>query len=183
MPPVLRAFRQAHPRVRVSLYSSTTPKLLDFKQRGDLDLTLTTEAVPASGADLLLTDSLVWVGARGGAAWRRTPLPVAMGDESCAFRAHALEALRQANRTWHLMFQVGDTAPMQAMIEADMAVAPMLASVVPQTLEILKASEMTPVLPAFYINLRTRRAGQNVLADTLAEQIRAEFECRFRRAA
>jgi DNA-binding transcriptional LysR family regulator len=183
IPPVLRAFRQAHPRVRVSLFSSTTPKLLDLKQRGELDLTLTTEAMPAAAADLLLTDSLVWVGARGGAAWRRTPLPVAMGDETCAFRAHALEALRNANRTWHLMFQVGDTAPMQAMLEADMAVAPMLATVVPQNLEILKASDTLPALPVFYINLRTRRAGQNVLADTLAEQIRAEFECRFRRAA
>jgi DNA-binding transcriptional LysR family regulator len=183
MPPVLRAFRQAHPRVRVSLFSTSTPKLLDLMQRGDLDLTLTTEALPAAGGDLLLTDALVWVGARGGAAWRRNPLPVALGDETCAFRAHALEALRRVNRSWHLMFQVGDTAPLQAMLEADMAVAPMLTTVVPGSLEILKASETLPALPAFYINLHARRAGQNAIADTLAEQIRTEFECRFKRAA
>lgn len=183
MPPVLRAFQQAHCRVRVSLFASTTPKLLDLMQRGEIDLTLTTEPSPLAGPDTLLSDQLVWVGARGGTAWRRTPMPVSLGDGTCAFRAHALEALRLANRTWHLMFQVGDTAPMQAMLEADMAVAPMLASVVPDSLEILRASETMPALPLFYINLHARNVGQNAIADALAHQIRNEFELRFKRAA
>lgn len=183
MPPVLRAFQQAHPRVRVSLFASTTPKLLDLMQRGDIDLTLTTEPKPHSEPDMLMPDSLVWAGARGGTAWRRNPLPVSLGDETCAFRAHALEALRRAGRTWHLMFQVGDTSPMQAMIEADMAIAPMLASVVPSSFEILRATEALPALPPFYINLHARRSGQNAMADALAQQICSEFECRFKRAA
>ncbi|MEZ5925601.1 MAG: LysR substrate-binding domain-containing protein [Hyphomicrobiaceae bacterium] len=183
MPAVLRAFQQAHPRVRISLHASTTPKLIDLMQKGEIDLTLTTEPQPATEPDMLLADPLVWTGARGGTAWRRNPLPVAMGDETCAFRAHALHALRQAGRSWHLMFQVGDTTPMQAMLEADMAIAPMLASVVPSSLEILKATDMLPALPTFYINLHARRPGQNARADVLAEQIRNEFSCRFKRAA
>jgi DNA-binding transcriptional LysR family regulator len=152
-------------------------------QRGDIDLTLTTEPKPLAKPDMLMPDSLVWAGARGGTAWRRNPLPVSLGDETCAFRAYALEALRHVGRTWHLTFQVGDTAPMLAMLEADMAIAPMLASVVPNSLEILRATNSLPALPTFYINLHARRAGQNVIADSLAEQIRTEFECRFKRAA
>ncbi len=183
MPPVLRSFQQSHPRVRVSLVASTTPKLLERMQRGEIDLTLTTEPAPVSAANTLLPDTLAWVGARGGTAWRRNPIPVAMGDETCAFRAHALEALRKAGRNWHLMFQIGDTTPMQAMLEADMVVAPMLTSVVPGSLEILRPAEALPALPVFYINLHTRSAGQNAIADALAAQIRAEFECRFKRAA
>jgi DNA-binding transcriptional LysR family regulator len=183
MPPVLRAFQQAHPRVRVSLFATTTPKLLDLMQRGEIDLTLTTEAQPLSGSNMLRADDLVWAGARGGTAWRRTPLPVSLGDETCAFRTHALEVLRRAGRTWHLMFQVGDMAPMQAMLEADMAVAPLLASVVPDALEILRATDALPALPAFYFNLHARREGQNAMADALAQIIRSEFECRYKRAA
>lgn len=183
MPPILRSFQQAHCRVRVSLYASTTPKLLDFMQRGEIDLTLTTEPKPVADTDMLRSDQLVWTGARGGTAWRRNPLPVSLGDDTCAFRTHALDALRQAGRAWHLMCQVGDTAPMQAMLEADMAIAPMLASVVPDQLEIIRATEALPALPDFYINLHARRAGQNAIADALAEKIRSEFELRFKRAA
>lgn len=183
MPPILRAFQQAHCRVRVSLYASTTPKLLDFMQRGEIDLTLTTEPKPLAGADMLRSDQLVWTGARGGTAWRRNPLPVSLGDDTCAFRTHALDALRHAGRSWHLMCQVGDTAPMQAMLEADMAIAPMLASVVPDQLEIIRATEALPALPVFYINLHARRIGHNAIADALAERIRNEFELRFKRAA
>ena len=183
MPPVLRSFQQSHPRVRVSLVASTTPKLMERMQRGEIDLTLTTEPSPVTAGNTLLSDTLAWVGARGGTAWRRNPIPVAMGDETCAFRAHALEALRKAGRQWHLMFQVGDTTPMQAMIEADMAVAPMLTSVVPSSLEILKPADTLPALPTFYINLHTRSRGQNPLADAIAEEIRTEFECRFKKAA
>src|SRR5215831_9751700 len=76
MPPVLKSFDQAWPGVRVSLVCSTTPKLLRALARRELDLTLTTECDGPLNGETLLQDSLVWVGARDGRAYKRDPLPV-----------------------------------------------------------------------------------------------------------
>src|SRR5260370_29098350 len=43
LPPILRRFDKAWPRVRVSLKCTTTPQLLELLRRGSIDLTLTTE--------------------------------------------------------------------------------------------------------------------------------------------
>jgi len=40
IPPILKRFDKAWPRVRVALRCSTTPQLLDALRRGDIDLTL-----------------------------------------------------------------------------------------------------------------------------------------------
>ena len=52
-------------------------------------------ALPAAG-EMLLEDDLVWAGAVNGAAHRRDPLPVSLGEENCEFRAIVLKALRDA---------------------------------------------------------------------------------------
>jgi DNA-binding transcriptional LysR family regulator len=54
MPPVLKSFDQAWPGVRVSLVCSTTPKLLRALERGEVDLTLTTERDGAPHRETLL---------------------------------------------------------------------------------------------------------------------------------
>ena len=43
LPPILKRFDKAWPRVRVSLKCSTTPQLLEALRKADIDLTLTTE--------------------------------------------------------------------------------------------------------------------------------------------
>src|SRR5216683_3205359 len=79
MPPILRRFDKAWPRVRVSLKCTTTPQLLELMRKGDIDLTLTTEQKCGAGGTTLLEDELVWVGALNGAAHGRDPLPVSLG--------------------------------------------------------------------------------------------------------
>ena len=98
LPPILRRFDQAWPRVRVSLKCTTTAQLLELLRKGAIDLTLTTE--PRAGGTTLLEDELVWVGGVNGAASGRDPLPVSLGDDKCAFRPAVLKALRAAGRDW-----------------------------------------------------------------------------------
>ena len=68
MPPVLRRFDRAWPRVRLLLDCSTTPRLLAKLEAGKLDLTLTTESHQPHDGEMLLREPLVWVGAVGGTA-------------------------------------------------------------------------------------------------------------------
>ena len=100
MPPVLRRFRQEHPNVLTTLMSDTTQTLrADLRER-KIDLAILTESERGDRDQFLLTDQLIWVGAKGGDAHRRRPLSVALGQENCGFRAAAIKALTKARMPW-----------------------------------------------------------------------------------
>ncbi|WP_448956609.1 LysR family transcriptional regulator [Labrys neptuniae] len=178
MPPILRLFRQDHPNVLVTLISDTSRALKQSLINGDVDLTLLTEPQPGTSDLLLLSDRLVWVGAKGGDAHGRNPLPVALGQESCGFRAAAVEALTKAGIVWRAICQVGSLEPVFATLEADMAIAPFLSKTVPERLTVLTGSHL-PKLPAQFVNLRLRSTGISPLATELAQYIRDGFHKRY----
>jgi len=183
MPAILRSFSNTWPRVRVTLVCDTTPQLLGLMRESEIDLTLTTEAEAGDAHELLLTDPLVWVGARDGEAYTRDPLPISLGDETCAFRAAALKALTKAGLNWSLICQVSDMGPLTATLEADLAIAPFLAQTVPDNVVILDKSLGLPPLPSYHINLRLPPAGGSEIAEELADHIRRGFRVRYSQAA
>ncbi|GBF27371.1 HTH-type transcriptional regulator YofA [bacterium MnTg02] len=183
MPPILRSFSYTWPRVRVTLVCETTPRLLGLLKDGKIDLTLTTEAEPGDMHEFLLTDPLVWVGARDGNAHTRDPLPISLGNETCAFRAAALKALTKAGRNWSLICQVSDMGPLAATLEADLAIAPFLAQTVPDNVIVLDKALGLPPLPSYHINLRLPPASVSEIAAELADHIRKGFLARYTQAA
>jgi DNA-binding transcriptional LysR family regulator len=178
MPPVLRTFRQEHPNVLITLVSDSTKTLRLLLREGAIDLTVTTELDRADRGDHLLSDQLVWVGARDGDAGRRRPLSVALGKQDCGFRAVAVKALTGARIKWRPICQVGSLEPVFATLEADMAVAPFLSRTVPDRLMILRAAGL-PALPRFNVNLRVPATGQSEVAAEFARHIRDAFARRF----
>jgi DNA-binding transcriptional LysR family regulator len=178
MPPILRRFTQEHPNVLVTLVSETTRSLRVGLSEQKVDLALMTESEPGKREQLLLTDRLVWVGSRGGDAWRRRPLAVALGQEGCAFRAFAIKALTKSGIEWRPICQVGSLEPVFATLEADMAVAPFLFHTVPERVEVLPDGSL-PRLPEFHINLRLPPKGVTKVASELARHIREGFSRRY----
>ena len=176
LPPILNRFDRAWPRVRVSLKCTTTPRLLELLRKGDIDLTLTTEQSCGAGGETLLEDDLVWTGARNGAAHERDPLPVSLGDGTCAFRAVVLAALRAAGRDWRPVCEVSSMEPLLASIEADLSVAALLRTTIPQYLQVIDRDRRLPRLPKFLINMYLPPARQSEIAVELARNIRQEFE-------
>jgi DNA-binding transcriptional LysR family regulator len=152
-PPILRRFRAAYPSIRVTLVCRDTVLLLADLKAGDIDLALTTELGCGKGGETLRSDRLVWVGARGGEAHARDPLPVSLGADACVFRPVAVAALRKARREWIAVCEVSNMEPVRATLEADLAVAPLLSHSVPESLEIVAPSRRLPRLPSFNINL------------------------------
>ena len=75
-PAILRRVSKAFPGVRVTLVCRDSLVLLDDLKSGRVDLALTTEVGCRSGGETLRSDRLVWVGARGGDAHTRVPLPL-----------------------------------------------------------------------------------------------------------
>jgi len=175
LPKVLRRFDKRFPNVRVSLMTSTSRLLLDALSRGELDLTLTTEAARPARAESLLVDQLVWVGAAAGNVYLRDPLPVSLGAETCAFRPYALAALAKWHRQWRPVSESNSLEPMIATLEADLAVAPMLSCAAPKSLAILSDAAGLPRLPTCHVNLYLPRNTQNDMATELAAVLREEF--------
>ena len=175
MPPVLKRFDRAWPRVNVSLRCATTAKLMRSLEDGEIDLTLTTEADCGKGGETISTDRLVWVGAVGGTAHTRDPLPISLGDERCAFRPSVAKALLQLDRSWRSVCEEGSMQALWATVEADLAVSAMLQSTVPPGFEILTDSNYLPSLPNFCINMYLRPFNASDLATEFAHHLRREF--------
>lgn len=152
-PPILRRFSRAFPTIRVTLVCKDSIVLLSELKSGLIDLALTTELGCDKGGETLRSDRLVWVGARGGDAHTKEPLPLSLGADTCVFRPVALAALRKARRKWQAVCEVSNMEPVRATLEADLAIAPLLSHSVPESLEIHSTDSRLPKLPMFRINL------------------------------
>ena len=183
LPPVLKRFYQAWPRVRVTLISDTSVRLLEMLDRGEIDMTLTTEASVGPRGEVLLVVPLVWVGVPGGHAFERNPLPLSTGGDTCTFRPVTLKALADIGRDWKAVCEVSNLEPIFATLEADLAVTALLAPTVPDHLQILGPRSGLPSLPAFSINLYLPAMGASEVAIELARHIRDQFNTRHQRAA
>jgi DNA-binding transcriptional LysR family regulator len=179
IPPVLKRFDRAWPRVQVTLTSGITVDLLAALEQGALDVALATQKDTPKGAELLLRDPLVWVGAPGGQAHLRDPLPVSFGSPNCAFRASAITSLAKVRRDWRPVCEASVLDAVKATLYADTAISPMLLSALPSGLTVLEAADGLPPLPPFCINMHLRRVGRSPVADEFAAFVRQEFTSRY----
>lgn len=170
-PAILRRFSKLFPAIRVTLVCKDTVLLLSDIKAGDIDLVLTTELGCGSGGETLRRDRLVWVGAKGGRAHKREPLPLSLGAETCVFRPIAIAALRKSRRDWQAVCENSNMEPVRATLEADLAVAPLLGYSVPESLEILPKDDRLPTLPVFRINLYGA-AQQSPVVQAFADHVR-----------
>jgi DNA-binding transcriptional LysR family regulator len=154
--------------------------LMASLQAGEIDLAVVEE--PAPGGELLATDRLVWVGAVGGEAYRKRPLPFA-SCESCAFRPVVFEALREADIPFRVVTDATNLDALSAAVQTDLAIVAALASTVPAGMPVLGPSSGLPALPSFCVNLYLSRAGVSGPVEALATGLRDAFVGRRDRAA
>jgi len=173
--PILKTFSHTYPKVSVELELGASRELKDLLAKGELDLILTTESHTPKGAEALLRNDLVWVGAQNGSAYTQHPLPVVLCNDNCMFRPVMLGALEAHDRDWRLTSAMRSMDATFAMVQADLAVTGVLESTVPSFVSVLGENEGLPALPVFYINLYTSVSGVNEVAAEFAQHIRDHF--------
>ena len=183
LPPILRRYAQIRPNIRVVMIASTSRKLIGQMEAGEVDMTLSTEIAPARGHNMLSRQNLLWVGAENGQVYRRRPLPLSTGDDTCAFMAVAVPVLRDAGIDWVKICEARYTPAVIATVEADLSVGMWMSSSAPPHLTVLGPETGLPPLPDFYVNLRMPVGGGNQSVKELAGHIRDYFGQRYRRAA
>lgn len=127
LPHVLKRFAQSHPSIAVDVVIDQSGNLRRRMREHSLDITLLTNSTQAEaeGAETLLTEPIVWAGAKGGSAHLREPLPVSLWEEGCAWRGGALEALGREGRSFRVAYMSAHVMGQRAAILADLAVAPL----------------------------------------------------------
>ena len=131
LPAVLSRFASTHPLVEVEVFLSTTVTLSQQFEAGEIDMILTVSAQSDKApGELIYSEPLVWVGARDGAAFSRTPVPLAMSAHGCPWRAAALAALDEGNVRYRIAYTSETGAGQLAAVVADLAIAPLPISLV-----------------------------------------------------
>ncbi|MEM7693666.1 MAG: LysR family transcriptional regulator [Pseudomonadota bacterium] len=169
----LPRFSQLCPAVELEVTMETSAKLLDGVEEGTLDLayvegeSLGTRAPP----DLLGVEPLVWLGAAGGEAFSRRPLPLALPGVNCHWRHTACDALERAGIPYRLAFSCSFSLGQVAAVAADIAVSPMPLSYFVPGLVRLTGEAGLPELGTVSIRVALGQ-GVNEAAKTLFDVIR-----------
>ena len=176
LPGVLRRFAQTHPSIAVDVIIDQSGNLKRRLAERQLDITLFTvcKNVPPE-AEVLLTEPIVWGGAKGGTAHLRQPLPVSLWEEGCVWRADALDALGREGRDYRVAYMSAHTAGQRAAILADLAVAPLPKSFIGDEIVALGPNEGLPRLSNYNLAM-TVAHDASAPVQAAADHIRATFE-------
>jgi len=176
LPTVLKRFAQSHPSIAVNVTIDQSSNLKRRLADRQLDLTLITVCqTPPEGAEILLTEPVVWAGAKGGSAHLCEPLPVSLWEEGCVWRANALEALERQGRNYRVAYMSAHTAGQRSAILSDLAVAPLAKSFIGEDIVALGAKDGMPELSNYNLAmLLAPDASAPVRA--AADHIRATFK-------
>jgi DNA-binding transcriptional LysR family regulator len=177
LPHVLKRFAQSHPSIAVDV---TIDQSVNLRRRMDdraLDITLLTNSYKNTTvtAEVLLTEPIVWAGARGGCAHLREPLPVSLWEEGCAWRAGAIEALGREGRNYRVAYMSAHTAGQRAAIMADLAVAPLPKSFLGGDMVELCPKDGMPDIGTYSLSMVVA-PDASAPVKAVADHIRATFE-------
>ena len=153
LPPLLQEYARRHPHADVTLVPGSSLELRQAYDSGQLDLALIEQPASGAGGERLSLEQPVWVGAHGGTAWTRRPLPVRLVSPTCVFRGPVEQALAGAGIASRPTIDYASMDATSATVQADLAVTAWLASTVPPTLAILGPASGLPALPPFAIAL------------------------------
>ncbi|SCW66739.1 LysR substrate-binding domain-containing protein [Ancylobacter rudongensis] len=183
LPATLASFRAAYPRVEVSVRCNLTRQIAADMDSGLVDVAIVTRmpgVLPKSAhATHLREEALVWLGAEGGDAHRREPIPLALLPEGNLYRDLALMELNETGIKWRVACVSESIAGLQAMALADAAIIVLAESVYARGLVNLPENCGLPALPPVDLMLWRRREGLSEAAAHFASHIEGHI-CRER---
>lgn len=172
LPAMLRRFAATHPQVDVDVRLDASRLLVDAVAKGDLDVVLHAGHLPSNrAAQVVHSEDLVWIGLRGGLAETRRPLPLALCQSGCTWRAAALDALDQARIPYRIAYTSEHCQGQMAAVEADLAVAPLPSSAARHPFQRIAA---LPPLGSYDVLIRLRD-GAGSAARALAGHVADSF--------
>lgn len=177
LPHVLKRFAQSHPSVAVDVVIDQSSNLKRRLAERSLDMAILTcrGTTPPPDGEILLTEPIVWAGAKGGCAHMREPLPVSIWEDGCAWREGALTALGGDGRNYRIAYMSAHTAGQRAAILADLAIAPLPKSFMGEELVELGSKDGLPEIGVYSLGMVVA-SEPSAPVRAAADHMRAAFE-------
>lgn len=171
LPQMLRRFGESHPCVSVNVVVENSDNLIRMVREKRLDMAIVTCDAGFEGdegAEILVTEKLVWAGLKGGIAVEQDPLPISVWEEGCVWRNAGIEGLEKAGVEHRIAFQSANISGQKAAILADLAVAPIPISALNDTIISVDGGGRLSTLPDYSLGL--------VVADDLSSPAEAAVD-------
>jgi DNA-binding transcriptional LysR family regulator len=160
----LSEFKRVWPNVRLVTDMGMTPDLLKGLEEERFDLVIATAGYTAMAQykmasalqeQHLQKETPVWVQAENSKIDpRKDPLPLVMFGSRCRFRPVGLQALRNAGRSWEIVFDGASLPSVQTAIQADLGLSVLAPISLVPGIEVVDKKVGLPPLPtsdlAFY---------------------------------
>ncbi|CAN0595302.1 unnamed protein product, partial [Laminaria digitata] len=165
----------SYPAVLVDVVVGSSKQNLARLDSGDLDMVLVTVANEGRNirGEVVHDEPLVWAGREGSSAFLRTPLPIALAHEGCAWRQMTLRALDRVGKPYRIAYTCEHCSGQEAAMVADLAVAPFPKSLVRPPLKQIVSDDL-PEIGSYQLALVRR--GSNPLNDALASHVKGAFQ-------
>ncbi len=122
LPAALGRFKRAHPTVRIEATVDRNTSLIDKMNRGKIDLALVLGPDRPAGAEALATLPMAWIGNTREPVRTGDPIPLAVFEQPCFFRAAAIAALDAAGLPWRIEFISPSLSGLWAAIDAGLGI-------------------------------------------------------------
>jgi len=120
LPALLRRFARERPEVELTLRIDRSLAVIEAVQAGALDVGIALRRDEPGNLGTLMTERMLWIGAKGWDCPTGQPLPLALFEAPCSFRTAALDALAGAGRTARVAVTSPSLAGLRAAVEAGM---------------------------------------------------------------
>ena len=120
---------------------------------------------------MIRRERLLWVASNRHSTHHESPLPLALGPATCAWRKAAIERLQAAGRAHRILYTSRNAGAIAAAVLSGFAVSVFPESGLRPGMRILGQAENFPALPAFDIGLLRNRHEASALADALATHV------------
>ncbi|THK35197.1 LysR family transcriptional regulator [Ensifer sp. MPMI2T] len=178
LPKILKSLCETWPQLSVELTVQSLASISRAIQTGRLDLGFY-NARHAGSAEKLVTENLVWVARKTGIAHLRKPLPVAVRNSGCIWRADALRALSKRGIAFRIAHSSASPFSQLTVIRADLAVAPLSRALVQRDMTVLGERDGVPDLGTYDVGLKVARDVTGLLAE-VAEFVGTKVAERYR---
>lgn len=175
LPAVFGRFARSHPTVEVAIECQTSDVIVDMLEAGEIDVGVVTMNRAYRGAQVVHREQLVWVAAQDIPVERTRPLPLAVWQPGCAWRALALTALDEAGIPYRIAYTGSNGAALTMTVRTGLAVAALPQRFVGGGVRMIGPDEGLPRLGAFDIGLVRGHSGAPELVAAFASHVEAAF--------
>ena len=173
LPSLLQSFAHQHPQVLVEVLCAPTPRLLEKLDNHVLDIAIISLPDSSQRGQFLRREPLVWVGAKGGQAYKFEPLQLALSDPDTLDHQAATQSLQRAGRAYRIAYASGSIAGLTAVVRSGQAITVLTRTAVPPDLQVLPRSSGLPKLPSVGITVRTGHRNSSALLSHFEAHVRS----------